>query len=212
MTTLEKIRSEIEETQKNTIDWSRSAGLIDALYIIDKYAEQEPQCTEHPCLGTLCRYYKEPCDECNYKAFTELYFHTDPEMVEQEPMREFTEEEAKAYSKALDKMYKPTGFNVFNEPCDDVISREDALEALNTINGTAELDKAFEVIEKLPPVRPKEQTGHWIKSRDCYGNHHFTCSECGNDIATQYADKWEDKYCSECGARMFEPQESEDRE
>lgn len=38
--------------------------------------------------------------------------------AEQEPMREFTEEEAKAYSKALDKMYKPTGFNVFNEPCD----------------------------------------------------------------------------------------------
>lgn len=25
--------------------------------------EQEPQCTEHPCLGTLCRYYKEPCDD-----------------------------------------------------------------------------------------------------------------------------------------------------
>lgn len=42
MTTLEKIRAEIEEKQKNTIDWSRSAGLIDALDIIDKYAEQEP--------------------------------------------------------------------------------------------------------------------------------------------------------------------------
>ena len=42
------------------------------------------------------------------------------------------------------------------EPCDDAISREDALEALNTINGTAELDKAFEVIEKLPSVRPQE--------------------------------------------------------
>lgn len=38
--------------------------------------------------------------------------------LEQEPMREFTEEEAKAYSKALDKMYKPTGFNVFDEPCE----------------------------------------------------------------------------------------------
>lgn len=42
MTTLEKIRDEIEEKEKNTIDWSRSAGLIDALEIIDKYAEQEP--------------------------------------------------------------------------------------------------------------------------------------------------------------------------
>jgi len=44
--------------------------------------------------------------------------------LSQEPMREFTEEEAKAYSKALDKMYKPTGFNVFNEPCNDAISRD----------------------------------------------------------------------------------------
>ena len=35
--------------------------------------------------------------------------------LSQEPMREFTEEEAKVYSKALDKMYKPTGFNVFDE-------------------------------------------------------------------------------------------------
>lgn len=35
------------------------------------------------------------------------------------------------------------------QPCDDAISREDAIEALNTINGTAELDKAFEVIENF---------------------------------------------------------------
>ena len=41
------------------------------------------------------------------------------------------------------------------EPCEDAISREDALEALNTINGTAELDKAFEVIENSPSVTQK---------------------------------------------------------
>lgn len=28
---------------------------------------------------------QEPCDVCKYKTFTELYFHTDPEMLEQEP-------------------------------------------------------------------------------------------------------------------------------
>ena len=58
----------------------------EALDMAIQALSQEPQCTEHPCLGTLCRYYKEPCcDECKYKTFTELYFHTDPEMVEQEP-------------------------------------------------------------------------------------------------------------------------------
>lgn len=30
---------------------------------------------------------QEPCEECKYKTFTELYFHTDPEMVEQEPCK-----------------------------------------------------------------------------------------------------------------------------
>lgn len=43
--------------------------------------------------------------------------------LEQEPMREFTEEEAKAYSKALDKMYKPTGMNV-----EDLLSKQEPSE------------------------------------------------------------------------------------
>lgn len=36
----------------------------------------------------------------------------------------------------------------------DLISRQAAFEALNCINGTAELDKAFEAIESLPPAQP----------------------------------------------------------
>ena len=53
-----------------------------------------------------------------YKLFVE-------KLDEQEPMRDFTKEEAEAYSKVLDKMYKPTGFNVFDEPCDDAISQKE---------------------------------------------------------------------------------------
>lgn len=38
------------------------------------------------CKDILDYLEQEPCcDECKYKTFTELYFHTDPEMVEQEP-------------------------------------------------------------------------------------------------------------------------------
>ena len=51
-------------------------------------------------------------------------------------------------------------------------------------------------------VTNERMVGRWIKSRDCYGNYNFTCSECGNEITTQYADNWEDNYCSNCGARM----------
>ena len=102
---------------------------------------------------------------------------------------------------------------------DDLIQRQAVLEMaydLSEIDGEHFTEPCMVVdvedIQKLQPVNLQEpKTGHWIKSRDCYGNHHFTCSECGNDIATQYADNWNDKHCSECGAKMVEPQESEDK-
>ena len=81
-----------------------------------------------------------------------------PPVNPQEPMREFTEEEAKAYSKALDKMYKPTGFNVFNEPSGDLISRQAVLDAIeNEYKGKAnellahEIVNIMAIIDSVPP-------------------------------------------------------------
>ena len=48
----------------------------------------------------------------------------------------------------------------------------------------------------------ERMVGKWIKSRDSYGMNHFTCPFCEHDIATRYADNWDDNYCSNCGARM----------
>ena len=95
------------------------------------------------------------------------------------------------------------------------MTREEAIENLKWLLECSYVD-SFEDAENealemaIKALVQESKTGHWIKSRDCYGNYHFTCSECGNDIATQYADNWEDKYCSECGCRMVEPQESEE--
>lgn len=56
------------------------------------------------------------------------------------------------------------------EPCEDAISRQAAIDGLNSINGTSELDKAFEVIENLPPVNPRpkaevlDKIRAWINS------------------------------------------------
>jgi len=96
------------------------------------------------------------------------------------------------------------------EPCEDAISRQELLEDLYKRDYTKFTHRDFvALVQYQDTVQQEPKTGHWIKSRDCYGNYHFTCSECGNDIATQYSDNWEDKYCSECGCRMVEPQESE---
>jgi hypothetical protein len=168
--------------------------------------------------------------------------------LSQEPMREFTEEEAKAYSKALDKMYKPTGFNVFNEPCDeckyktftelyfhtdpemveqepceDVVSRQAVIDMIEgfiadaTSHGISpRLDTYYVMngIKALPPVTQKSKTGH---CKECkYFEYdsvakvdgiplivaHEICNKWGNGCKTS-----EDGYCY-----LYEPQEGSDKE
>ena len=66
------------------------------------------------------------------------------------------------------------------------------------------VDDVYEkIVEQLSPITPQPKMGKWIKSRDSYGNNHFTCPFCEHDIATK-ADTLGDNYCSNCGAKMEE--------
>lgn len=52
------------------------------------------------------------------------------------------------------------------------------------------------------------KSGHWCKSD---GHNFWECSECGSKVLSENPLKdW--NFCSRCGAKMFEPQESEDKE
>ena len=62
-----------------------------------------------------------------------------------------------------------------------------------------------DVIESQPPVKPQEKTGHWIW---CFGSH--KCSNC--EKYTCFSHKELLRYCPNCGCRMVEPQESEERD
>ena len=102
------------------------------------------------------------------------------------------------------------------QPCEDCISRQavkDIICSGVSIDTDADKEYVCELIDKLPSVTPKEKIGKWINKTliykseegseyDCYTG---TCSVCGE---TQEC--W--NYCSGCGARMIEPQESENRE
>ena len=86
----------------------------------------------------------------------------------------------------------------------DLISRAEALEALNGINGTVELDEAFEVIENLPSKQPERETAKFIRWMECkktanYISYtpHCKCSKCGTEFIIETI-----KYCYMCGARM----------
>lgn len=98
------------------------------------------------------------------------------------------------------------------EPCDDAISRQAALDKAaytETEEGWSGMTVDVKDIESLPPVTPQPKLGRWIESND---KDFYRCSECGC-----YWEKDEVKYCNidfcpNCGAKMFDPQESEETE
>lgn len=100
---------------------------------------------------------------------------------------------------------------VRQEPCEDAIRREDAInavsEALEHVVVENE-DVARKMMNKLPSVNSQPKTGHWIRELirnekgGCIGAK-MICSECGND------NKHDEYmiYCPNCGAKMDERRE-----
>ena len=102
------------------------------------------------------------------------------------------------------------------EPCEDAISRQAVINQIfysTDNNGDVVLGSALrERIARLPSVTPqKPKTGHWLMTGDYYTGAYGTidyveCSCCHEDSLE------EGDYCPNCGAKMVEPQESEDKE
>lgn len=133
-----------------------------------------------------------------------------------------TVEEAAWLDEALDmaiKAIKALG----QEPCEDAISRQTVVDAMqnnhrdsgrdingNYVEGNYN-EKLYDVIISLPPVKPQQKIGHWIydyTSADGHKTYH--CSKCGCYLKPKHSEPLNSfKWCSLCGARMIEPQESE---
>ena len=94
------------------------------------------------------------------------------------------------------------------EPCEDCISRQAVLDQTylwskdEFLRITNPFDYLRKRINSLLPVTPKPKTGHWI---DADGDNAI-CG-CCNRLNHLYG-----AYCKHCGAKMVEPQESEDTE
>lgn len=101
------------------------------------------------------------------------------------------------------------------EPCDNAISRQEVLdrirESIETYHNQYTTDMLnmwglfTQFIKEMPPVNPQPKAGHWIKIKPYpLQMHDYECSECLHET-----DDPTENYCSECGAKMVEPQESE---
>ena len=104
------------------------------------------------------------------------------------------------------------------QPCEDAISREDALMALTGewTELTDEMIHHFiKHIKKLPPVNPQPKIGHWsrktkVDAYDIAGVKTWgikcQCDKC--DFTTIVVEDFGYyKYCPNCGARMAESEE-----
>ena len=85
---------------------------------------------------------------------------------------------------------------------------DDVREAVETIDA---------YIGDLPSITPTERTGHWIEHPEIETSTpeylmFYECSECGDKQCFCKPDIHKKRFCSNCGCRMVEPQESEDEE
>lgn len=81
----------------------------------------------------------------------------------------------------------------------DTISRQQAIDALDCING------AEEVLRSLPPAQPEPHEGQWILYDKRFPwRTWYKCSECGNylDFSGVNGGRVEPHFCPKCGARM----------
>jgi hypothetical protein len=93
------------------------------------------------------------------------------------------------------------------KPCEDAISRQAVLEVLKDkwnmfSDANDAMQESIGTIEALPNITPQPKTGHWIKPYG--GNWH--CDKC------DYEQGRKSNFCPDCGAKMVESQESEDKE
>lgn len=111
-----------------------------------------------------------------------------------------TREEANHYLKSsgFSDEQIDTIAKAYTEPCEDAISRQAVLDALEwKWAGKAAID----AIKELPPVTPQPKIGHWIVDEDCEGKtRRCVCDRCGYST-DKYT--WKNpNFCAECGAKM----------
>lgn len=102
-----------------------------------------------------------------------------------------------------------------------IISSEDAISrqaVLNVINSNCIYENEYnltakhikDAVKQLPPVTQEPKIGHWIVyaelTGEWEGTKKYACDKCGEKVGV-----FKSNYCPNCGAKMVEPQESEDK-
>lgn len=144
------------------------------------------------CLKVSSDYHSEVCEECK--------FYPNCDHMTQDDLTELTIRDLEALEQ---------------QPCEDAISRKEALEALEQEEPLVWCDGADEIaahnqwssdvdtIKNMPSVQPKPKTGQWVLLDEC-SNSGYYCSECHKKLVKE---GWSGtvkkiKFCPNCGAKL----------
>lgn len=95
-----------------------------------------------------------------------------------------------------------------------LLGRDEAQVLLDALENTTVTSDAINQIKQLPSVNPQQKTGYWILADEQneedvrIDNYRFICSECQSSGV--HAKDVIVPYCWKCGAKMVEPQKSEE--
>ena len=87
------------------------------------------------------------------------------------------------------------------EPCEDAISRQAAIDAVSIDNLHPGIVGALKsILAELPPVTPQPKMRRWVYTGDYITEGMLKCSECGfeHDVSERFS------YCPNCGIKMQE--------
>ena len=127
--------------------------------------------------------------------------------LEQEPCENCCNGNQIEKAKLCQKSYL-AGMEHKQEPCEDVISRQAALDINEHYHGQMPNHVNHEIwkeINALPSVTVQPKMGQWKRiNKEKYVQHamsYYRCSECGEEIIGKH------NYCPNCGRKMQEVEE-----
>lgn len=135
------------------------------------------------------------------KQFETLLLHVDTDCV-------IGMETTEAINMAIKALEQP-------EPCEDAVSREAVIDAVRQdCFAVFTADERMYEIKDLPPVTPKQRTGHWIPVgvAEVVGGEsaqwgsaiaYHKCSECDEQaLRDDFEEEVLSKWCPHCGVKM----------
>ena len=137
MSTLEKIRAEIEDAIPwNTEEKAMKQAVLD---VIDKYASEECDNDCEHCAYLECPI--EPCEDAVSRQHIIEQYKSCADML--------SDEELEGANLVMEWVYKAPSVSP-QEPCEDAISREAVLDEVNK-----KFNEINIILENLPSVQPK---------------------------------------------------------